>query len=80
MFIAACRQPIIGIVAAFTGDSGCYNANLIIGSLDAILASISTEATSINLLIGKASAKWAIMAPMFGDFSGDDSGLLSAWR
>ena len=47
-FIGAGRNPLIGIAAAFAGVSGGYSANLLIGPVDAILAGISTEASSIS--------------------------------
>ena len=41
MFRASGRHPIAGLAAAFAGVSGGYAANLLIGSLDPMLAGIS---------------------------------------
>ena len=47
IFLAIGRHPIIGMAAAFAGVSGGYSANLVIGSLDPLLAGLSQEAASI---------------------------------
>ena len=47
IYASAGRNPIAGIAAAFAGVSGGYSANLLIGSLDAILSGLSTEAAQI---------------------------------
>ncbi len=47
MFRASGRHPIAGLAAAFAGVSGGYAANLLIGSLDPMLAGISQAAASI---------------------------------
>jgi aminobenzoyl-glutamate transport protein len=47
LFHAAGRHPFAGIAAAFAGVSAGYSANLMIGSLDAILAGLSTEAARL---------------------------------
>lgn len=47
MFVAAGRQPLAGIAAAFAGVSGGYSANLLIGPLDVLLAGLSTEAAQL---------------------------------
>ncbi len=44
MFMASGRHPLAGLAAAFAGVSGGFSANLIIGTLDPMLAGISTEA------------------------------------
>jgi len=41
------RHPIVGIAAAFAGVSGCYSANMLLGTLDPLLAGLSTEAAHI---------------------------------
>lgn len=41
------RHPIAGMSAAFAGVSGGFSANLFIGSIDPLLAGISTEAAQI---------------------------------
>lgn len=47
IFIAAKRHPIVGMAAAFAGVSGGYSANLILGTIDPLLAGISQEAAQI---------------------------------
>lgn len=47
MFTAYGRHPMAGLAAAFAGVSGGFSANLIIGTLDPLLAGISTEAVKI---------------------------------
>lgn len=46
IFRAYGRHPIAGFAAAFAGVSGGYSANLLIGSLDPLLAGISQAAAS----------------------------------
>ena len=41
------RNPIVGISAAFAGVSGGFSANIIIGTIDPLLAGLSTEAAHI---------------------------------
>ena len=47
IFIAAGRHPIVGMAAAFAGVSGGYSANLILGTIDPLLAGLSEEAAHI---------------------------------
>lgn len=47
MFIGAGRHPIAGMAAAFAGVSGGYSANLLLGTIDPLLAGISQEAARI---------------------------------
>lgn len=47
IFMACGRHPLAGLAAAFAGVSGGFSANLIIGTLDPLLAGISTEAAKI---------------------------------
>ena len=47
IFLAAGRHPIAGLAAAFAGVSGGYSANLIIGTIDPLLAGLSEEAARI---------------------------------
>ncbi len=47
MFAAYGRHPMAGLAAAFAGVSGGFSANLIIGTLDPMLAGISTEAVQL---------------------------------
>ncbi len=44
IFLALGRHPLAGMAAAFAGVSGGYSANLLIGSLDPLLAGITQEA------------------------------------
>ncbi|MGD9489851.1 MAG: AbgT family transporter [Calditrichaceae bacterium] len=41
------RHPIAGMAAAFAGVSGGFSANLLIGTIDPLLAGLSTEASKI---------------------------------
>ena len=41
------RHPIAGMSAAFAGVSGGFSANLFIGTIDPLLAGLSTEAARI---------------------------------
>lgn len=47
IFISAGRHPILGMAAAFAGVSGGYSANLLIGTIDPLLAGLSQEAARI---------------------------------
>jgi len=47
VFRACGRHPIAGLAAAFAGVSGGFSANLLIGTLDPLLAGISQAAVSI---------------------------------
>lgn len=47
MFKACGRHPIAGLAAAFAGVSGGFSANLLIGTLDPMLAGITQAAVSI---------------------------------
>ncbi len=47
IFLAAGRHPIAGLAAAFAGVSGGYSANLLLGTIDPLLAGISEEAAQI---------------------------------
>ncbi len=47
IFLAAGRHPIAGMAAAFAGVSGGYSANLLLGTLDPLLAGLSQEAARI---------------------------------
>jgi aminobenzoyl-glutamate transport protein len=48
VFAAAGRNPIAGIAAAFAGVSGGYSANLLVTSLDPLLAGITQ--TAVNMI------------------------------
>ncbi|MBR9975328.1 MAG: AbgT family transporter, partial [Bacteroidetes bacterium] len=47
IFQAAGRHPIAGMAAAFAGVSGGYSANLLLGTIDPLLAGLSQEAAHI---------------------------------
>jgi aminobenzoyl-glutamate transport protein len=47
IFIAVGRHPIAGMAAAFAGVSGGFSANLILGTVDPLLAGLSQEAAVI---------------------------------
>jgi len=44
IFRSAGRHPIVGMAAAFSGVSGGYSANLLIGTIDPLLSGLSQEA------------------------------------
>src|SRR5690554_3563519 len=47
IFMAVGRHPIAGMAAAFAGVSGGFSANLVIGTIDPLLAGLSEEAARI---------------------------------
>jgi aminobenzoyl-glutamate transport protein len=47
IFLAVGRHPIAGMAAAFAGVSGGFSANLILGTIDPLLAGLSEEAAKI---------------------------------
>jgi aminobenzoyl-glutamate transport protein len=47
IFLSAGRHPLAGLAAAFAGVSGGYSANLLIGTIDPLLAGLSQEAAQI---------------------------------
>lgn len=47
IFLALGRHPVAGIAAAFAGVSGGYSANLLLGTIDPLLAGLSEEAAHI---------------------------------
>jgi aminobenzoyl-glutamate transport protein len=47
IFLAAGRHPLVGMAAAFAGVSGGYSANLLLGTIDPLLAGLSEEAARI---------------------------------
>lgn len=47
IFVAVGRHPIAGMAAAFAGVSGGFSANLVLGTVDPLLAGLSTEAAEI---------------------------------
>jgi aminobenzoyl-glutamate transport protein len=47
VFLALGRHPLAGMAAAFAGVSGGYSANLLIGTVDPLLAGITEEAARL---------------------------------
>lgn len=47
IFLAVGRHPLAGLAAAFAGVSGGYSANLLLGTVDPLLAGLSQEAARI---------------------------------
>jgi aminobenzoyl-glutamate transport protein len=47
IFKAAGRHPVLGLTSAFAGVSGGYSANLVLGTIDPLLAGLSQEAARI---------------------------------
>lgn len=47
IFLALGRHPLAGMAAAFAGVSGGYSANLLIGTVDPLLAGITEEAARL---------------------------------
>jgi len=47
IFIAVGRHPLVGMAAAFAGVSGGFSANLLLGTVDPLLAGLSEEAARI---------------------------------
>lgn len=47
IFLAVGRHPLAGMAAAFAGVSGGYSANLLLGTIDPLLAGLSQEAANI---------------------------------
>ncbi|MFC0308111.1 AbgT family transporter [Gallibacterium trehalosifermentans] len=58
------RHPLAGLAAAFAGVSGGYSANLLLGTIDPLLAGITQQAAQIidpSYTVG-AEANWYFMA------------------
>jgi aminobenzoyl-glutamate transport protein len=47
IFMAAGRHPLVGLAAAFAGVSGGYSANLLLGTVDPLLAGLTQEAARL---------------------------------
>jgi len=47
IFLSIGRNPLVGMAAAFAGVSGGFSANLILGTIDPLLAGLSQEAAGI---------------------------------
>ena len=64
VFLALGRLPLAGMAAAFAGVSGGYSANLLIGTIDPLLAGITQEAARLidPTYEVYATANWYFMA------------------
>jgi aminobenzoyl-glutamate transport protein len=63
VFYSLGRHPLAGLAAAFAGVSGGYSANLLLGTVDPLLAGITQEAARLiepGYLVD-ASANWFFM-------------------
>jgi len=47
VFMAVGRHPLVGLAAAFAGVSGGYSANLLLGTIDPLLAGLTQEAARL---------------------------------
>lgn len=47
VFLAVGRHPVVGMAAAFAGVSGGFSANLLLGTVDPLLAGLTQEAAHI---------------------------------
>ncbi|HSL17714.1 MAG TPA: AbgT family transporter [Methylomirabilota bacterium] len=47
LFLAVGRHPLAGLAAAFAGVSGGYSANLLLGTIDPLLAGLTQEAARL---------------------------------
>jgi aminobenzoyl-glutamate transport protein len=68
IFLAVGRHPIAGLAAAFAGVSGGYSANLVLGTVDPLLAGLSQEAAQIidpNYLVNAACNWYFMLASTF---------------
>lgn len=64
IFLAVGRNPLAGLAAAFAGVSGGYSANLLLGTIDPLLAGLSQEAARLidtSYLVNPA-CNWYFMA------------------
>lgn len=64
IFLAVGRNPLAGLAAAFAGVSGGYSANLLLGTIDPLLAGLSQEAARLidpGYLVNPA-CNWYFMA------------------
>ncbi len=63
IFYALGRHPLAGMAAAFAGVSGGYSANILIGTIDPLLAGITEEAAQLidPTYTVNATANWFFM-------------------
>ncbi|MEM6911882.1 MAG: AbgT family transporter [Verrucomicrobiota bacterium] len=64
IYYALGRHPLAGMAAAFAGVSGGYSANLLVGTIDPLLAGITEEAAQLldREYQVQATANWGFMA------------------
>lgn len=65
IFLSVGRHPIGGIAAAFAGVSGGYSANLLLGTIDPLLAGLSEEAARLiepEYIVNPASNYYFMLA------------------
>lgn len=64
LFLALGRHPLVGFAAAFAGQSGGFSANLLLGTVDPLLAGISTEVARMIVpgYIVPATCNWYFMS------------------
>ena len=68
IFMSFGRHPLAGLAAGFAGVSGGFSANLIIGTIDPMLAGISTSAAQMidpNYTVQATSNMYFMMASTF---------------
>jgi aminobenzoyl-glutamate transport protein len=68
VFMAFGRHPMAGLAAAFAGVSGGYSANLVLGTIDPLLAGISEEMAKIidpEYLVNPAANYYFMFASVF---------------
>lgn len=68
IFLSIGRHPITGMAAAFAGVSGGFSANLILGTIDPLLAGLSTEAAQIvdpNYVVNPTANYFFMIASTF---------------
>ena len=68
IFLAVGRHPIAGMAAAFAGVSGGFSANLVLGTIDPLLAGLSTEAAQIldpEYVVNPTANYWFMVASTF---------------
>ncbi|MCH2614002.1 MAG: AbgT family transporter, partial [Opitutales bacterium] len=63
IFYALDRHPLVGMAAAFAGVSGGYSANILVGTIDPLLAGITQEAAQLidPDYVVVATANWYFM-------------------
>jgi aminobenzoyl-glutamate transport protein len=68
IFLAVGRHPIAGMAAAFAGVSGGFSANLVLGTVDPLLAGLSQEAAHIldpNYMVNPTANYYFMVASTF---------------